>query len=81
MLTTGSCEQKDSGMTTTIVVVDGADGLTPDMLRVVRPRTLNDVTVEEWTASSLRYYRQTRNQAAPAPRLCPPEPYNITRPW
>lgn len=40
--TGGSSEPEGYGMTTTIVVVDGADGLTPDMLRVRDERTEKD---------------------------------------
>lgn len=35
----------DMGMTTSIVVVDGADGLTPDMLRV--PKTTDIALTED----------------------------------
>lgn len=40
MSRTGSNEQEANGMTTTIVAVDGADGLTPDMLRKRKKGTL-----------------------------------------
>lgn len=52
----GFCEPEANGMTTSIVVVDGVDGLTPDMLRRRTPlRTVAPRTgAERWLKDKTR---------------------------